>query len=122
MMNDDGPKMTDAPADPNSSTMMNDNGTMMPYNSTMMAQTTRTYPPYVGPNLTNPDPPPMDYYAANPIHAYAIFTEAIDSNYTQQKNESLGVYNDTNLGFFPTDAPAGLAGQQKEWIPITGIE
>ena len=72
MMNDDGSMMTDAPADPNSSTMMNDNGTMMPYNSTMMpynstmmAQTTRTYPPYVGPNLTNPDPPPMDYYAGS---------------------------------------------------------
>ena len=37
MMNDDGSMMTDAPADPNSSTMMNGNGTMMAYNSTMMA-------------------------------------------------------------------------------------
>ena len=38
-MNDDG-MMTDAPANPNSSTMMNGNGTMMNGNGTMMAYNT----------------------------------------------------------------------------------
>jgi len=131
---------TDAPADPGSSTMMNDDGSMMTYDSTMKADSTMmtymatngtmgenatmaetTKPPYTGAPWTTPQPPPSSYYAANPIHAYAIFTEAIDSNYTQQKNESLERYDDDNLGFFPTDAPGGHAGQQKEWIPKTGI-
>ena len=56
-----------------------------------------------------------------PLIAMAILVEAIDSNFTQQKNESLNDYTDSNLGFFPDDALGGNAGKQKEWIPITGI-
>ena len=51
----------------------------------------------------------------------AIMVEAKDSNFTQQKNESLNDYTDSNLGFFPDTALGGNAGKQKEWIPITGI-
>ena len=57
-----------------------------------------------------------------PLIAKAIFAEATDSNFTQQANESLNDYSDSNLGYFPDDALGGNAGQQKEWIPITGIE
>merc|ERR1712223_1384217 len=119
MMNDDSTMMmTDAPANTNSSTMMN--GTMMPYNSTMMAynstmmagSTTEKslYTPYY--NMT---------YEQTPLIAKAIFAEEIDSNYTQQANESLNNYTDSNLGYFPDDALGGNAGMRKSWIPITGI-
>merc|ERR1719323_209659 len=60
-------------------------------------------------------------YEGAPLIAMAILVEAIDSNFTQQKNESLNDYTDSNLGFFPDDALGGNAGKQKEWIPITGI-
>merc|ERR1712223_909365 len=101
---------TDAPANPESSTMMNDDGNKM---TSMMADSTTEnslYTPYY--NAT---------YERNPLIAKAIMIEAVDSNYTQQANESLNDYNDTNLGYFPEDALGGNAGKQKSWIPITGI-
>ena len=60
-------------------------------------------------------------FKETPLIAKAIFAEAIDSNYTQQADETLNDYNDTNLGYFPEDALGGNAGKQKSWIPITGI-
>jgi len=60
-------------------------------------------------------------YEQSPLIARAIMVEAIDSNCTQRKNESLDDYSDSNLGFFPDGALGGNAGKQKEWIPITGI-
>merc|ERR1719288_426633 len=112
-MTDYSSMMSDAPADQNSSTMMNGNSTMMAYNSTMMAGPTTEkslYTPYY--NMT---------YEETPLIAMAIFAEAIDSNYTQQANESLNDYSDSNLGSFPDDALGGNAGKKKSWIPITGI-
>ena len=60
-------------------------------------------------------------FAETPLIAMAILAEAIDSNFTQQKNESLNDFTDSNLGFFPDDALGGNAGKQKQWIPITNI-
>ena len=61
-------------------------------------------------------------FEETPLIAKAIMIEAVDSNFTQQANESLNSYTDSNLGYFPDNALGGYAGKQKSWIPITGIE